>query len=368
MNSNSRTLVFTGGHHSSALPVALKLKERGWNIIWIGHRYSMLEDTSDSAEYREVSASKITFYELKAGKYFGGFSFRQLIQIPFGFINAINILVKIKNTSGINLVGIVSFGGYLALPVIVSGWLLGIPGVTHEQTTVSGLANRIISKFVKIIALTWPQSSTNFPSNKTVVVGLPIRPELSKIIYKPSKEGLPVLYFTGGKQGSHLINSAVFQALNKLLTEYEIFHQTGSNSVYRDYENAFLVKNNISPEYSKRYHPKTYLSPSETAQVLAKSNVVIGRAGAHIVYELAYLGIPSVLIPIPWSSRKEQDSNADYLVQNNLAVKLPETTLSTDTLLKSISKALLLDPHPLPVPKDSLEKISILIENTFTKS
>lgn len=367
MSTNKKTLIFTGGHHSSSLPVALNLKNRGWNIIWIGHRYSMQGDASDSVEYREVTASGITFYELKAGKFFGGLSGRKIFQIPFGFVNAMKILMKIFNTRGIRVSGIVSFGGYLALPVIICGWLLGIPGITHEQTTVSGLANRVISVFVKKIALTWPQSSDNFPNNKITVVGLPVRPEITGITRKPVTDGLPVIYFTGGKQGSHLLNSMVFQTLDKLLTGYEIVHQTGGNTVHRDYENALRIKKDLSPEHSRSYRPEKYLSSEEVAQVLTKASVVVGRAGAHTIYELAFLGIPSVLVPISWSSRNEQNSNADFLVNNNLAVKLSEKELSPDSLLDAISKAVLLPPHPLSVPADALEKMTGLIEDTFKK-
>ena len=162
-----KTLVFTGGHHTSALVVAKELKKKGWNIIWYGHRHSMWGDESDSAEYREVTAAGIKFYDLKAGKFYATFSPLKLIRIPYGFLQAFLLLIFHRPN------GIVSFGGYLAVPTVICGWLLGIPSVTHEQTLVAGWANKLISLFVKKIAVSWPNSLTHYPKAKTIFTGLP---------------------------------------------------------------------------------------------------------------------------------------------------------------------------------------------------
>ena len=154
-----KTLVFTGGHHISSLSVALALKAEGVNIVWIGHRHSQWADTSDSAEYRDVTAAGIPFFDLQAGKFYQTFHPAKLIRIPWGFIQAFYYLVKIRPS------GIVSFGGYLAVPVVFVGWLLGIPSITHEQTVVAGWANKFISLFAKKVAITWPESASHFPKN-----------------------------------------------------------------------------------------------------------------------------------------------------------------------------------------------------------
>ena len=152
-----KTLVFTGGHHTSALEVAKQLKRRGWRIIWFGHRHSMWSDKSDSAEYHDVTTSDIKFYNLQAGKFYRTFHPLKLIRIPWGFIQSFYWLLRLKP------VGIVSFGGYLAVPTVITGWILGIPAITHEQTVAAGWANRLIARFAQKIAVTWPVSARHYP-------------------------------------------------------------------------------------------------------------------------------------------------------------------------------------------------------------
>ena len=174
-NECVKRLVFTGGHHTSALEVAKALKGKGWDIVWFGHRHSMWGDKSDSAEYTEVTVAGIKFYDLRAGKFYRTFHPLKLIRIPFGFFRTFYYLLLLKPA------GIVSFGGYLAVPTVLVGWLLGIPSITHEQTVVSGWANKFISLFVKKIAITWPDSVHHYPLHKSVVIGLPLRSEIIKI-------------------------------------------------------------------------------------------------------------------------------------------------------------------------------------------
>ena len=167
-----KTLVFTGGHHTGALEVAKTLKNKGWKIVWFGHRHSMWNDTSDSAEYKEVIESGIEFHDLLAGKLYRTYNPFKLIRVPFGFLQACYLLLRLKLTSDVS--GIASFGGYLAVPTVIMGWILGIPSITHEQTITQGWANKLISKFAKKTALTWP-------GEKGVVVGLPLRREILNI-------------------------------------------------------------------------------------------------------------------------------------------------------------------------------------------
>ena len=115
-----KTLVFTGGHHTGALEVAKILKNRGWEIVWFGHKHSMWRDTSHSSEYKEVTENGIKFYNLLAGKFHHTYNPLKLIRIPFGFLQTLYLLLKIRP------VGIVSFGGYLAVPTVIMGWVLGI--------------------------------------------------------------------------------------------------------------------------------------------------------------------------------------------------------------------------------------------------
>lgn len=343
-----KTLVFTGGHHTSALEVAKELKDRGWEIVWFGHRYSMWGDVADSAEYKEVTMAGIKFIDLKAGKFYRTYNPLKLIRIPYGFIQSLFQLLLHRP------VGIVSFGGYLAVPTVISGWLLGIPAITHEQTIVAGWANKLIARFAKKIALTWPESAKHYPTSKTEVVGLPIR---SKLLNRDTKSTRGVIYITGGKQGSHTLNQIVFDSLEGLVKTYKVIHQTGSNTVYDDFEKAQKIEN-------VKYSAFDFDSEKAIA-ALKTSQIVVGRSGAHTVYELGVLGKPSVLIPIPWVSHNEQLLNARYLEAQGLAVVLEEKNLSVDALINSIARASKLTPNRLDLPLDATVRMVKLIESEF---
>lgn len=358
-------LIFTGGHHTGGLAVAQQLKKKGWGIVWIGHRYSMKGDRSETAEYKEVVSSGIPFYELKAGKFYRNLNILNLVRLPYGFIKAYRVINHIQKEYGSSLKGIISFGGYLAVPVVVVGKLVGLKTITHEQTVVAGWANRVIALFAHKIALTWKSSATLYPPGKSIVTGLPLRPQILALKTHGRPSSIPVIYVTGGKQGSHVLNEVVFQALSELLSQYKIIHQTGNNSVYKDYEKARALKRSLPRDLSTRYLVHSYLSSTEIATALKQADVVVGRSGAHITYELAYLGLRCVLIPLPYTSHDEQLKNAQLLAAHNQAIVISQTSFSPETLVSSISKALKLKPEPVNVPKDGLEKFVQLIEDIF---
>ena len=166
------TIAFTGGHHNSALVIAKALKKEGYPVIWLGHKFTSRGDKSLSAEYQEVTASGIKFLELKTGKFYRKFNLLEWLKIAMGFVQALLYLLRHRPAL------IFASGGYLSVPVVITGFFLRIPSLTHEQTVIAGWANKAIAPFVKMILLTHQSSLTNFPKTKSVVVGLPIRPEL----------------------------------------------------------------------------------------------------------------------------------------------------------------------------------------------
>lgn len=328
-------IVFVGGHHTPALAVfaalhrKFKIRNSKFEFFWIGHKYSMWGDKSVSAEYQEVTARGIPFFDLKAGKLYRTFHPLKLLRLPFGFLQAFYYLLKIRPQL------IVSFGGYLAPPVVIAGWLLGIPSVTHEQTVVGGWANRLVARFAKKVFVTWEESLKFFPKEKTVVTGNPIRPAIFKKtqIHSPK---LKTLYVTGGKQGSHLINEVVREALPQLLKKYNVIHQCGRSSVYNDFDTLRSQLSTLKSDLRSRYLLKDYFTEEEIGAVFAIADVVVSRAGANIVYELAALGKPAILVPIPWVSHDEQRQNAQILVDAGLAVIIEEEDLTSQSLVAQI--------------------------------
>lgn len=329
-----KKIVITGGHHNSALVVAEALRDKGYEVIWFGHKFTMWGDKEPGAEYKEVTKAGFKFVEIKAGKFHRTYHPLKLARLPLGFSQALFHLLRFRPQF------ILSFGGYLAVPVVIYGWLLRIPIITHEQTVVYGLANRVIERFAKKILVSWKTSLKHFPGNKVVFTGLPLRPEIftkQKGKYD-FKNDLPTIYITGGKQGSHLINQAVREILPDLLKQYNLIHQSGSTTVYDDFSEMKRIRNQLLPELKKRYLLVDYIYRSEIGQVFAAADLVVSRAGAHITYEMAALGKPVLFIPIPWTYADEQTKNAQILVKAGIAKILPQSQLTPKRLYQTIEK------------------------------
>jgi UDP-N-acetylglucosamine--N-acetylmuramyl-(pentapeptide) pyrophosphoryl-undecaprenol N-acetylglucosamine transferase len=301
-----KRVVITGGHHNSALVVAEELRKRGYEVIWFGHKYSMKGDVKPSAEYQEVTKAGFKFVEIRAGKFYRTYHPLKLVRLPFGFFQSFYYLLRVRP----NL--ILSFGGYLAVPVVLWGWLFRIPVITHEQTVVYGLANRFIQPFAQKILVSWKTSLEHFSEKKAVLTGLPLRPKIFKRQKGKFdfKNDLPTVYITGGKQGSHAINQAVAQSLPDLLKKHNLIHQCGGSTIYNDLSFLKKIKSRLPEELKKRYLLRDYIFQQEIGSVFAAADLIVSRAGAHITYEIAALGKPALFIPIPWSYADEQLKNA----------------------------------------------------------
>jgi len=348
-------IVVTGGHHTPALAVMAALKKRGnFQFHFIGHTTSLKGESADSVEKRTIERLNIPFYNLKTGKLYKS-SLGELLKIPVGFLRALVLLLKIRPTL------VISFGGYLAAPVVLAGFVLRVPIVTHEQTVVSGWANRFIARLANRIFVSWEQSLKFFPPKKTVLTGNPLREDIFKGAGKKIalSRDLPTVYVTGGKQGSHALNEVVRTALSQFLEKYNLIHQTGSASAFQDYQKLILLKNQLPKALQKRYILQEYFGEEEIGAVMASADVVVGRSGANTVSELAALGKPGVLIPIPWVSHNEQEENAKILADRGAAVILPQKKLSSITLLAALEEIF----HNFKEFKNNAEEAKSLISS-----
>jgi len=344
-------IVFTGGHHNSALEVAKAARKNGYDIVWLGHKFTQRGDKSLSAEYQEVTANKITFHELKAGKFYKKLDLLEWFKIVLGFFQAFFFLLQNRPSL------IFSSGGYISVPVVIAGWLLKIPSITHEQTVVAGWANKAIAPFVKKILLTHESSLPNYPQGKTQVVGLPIRSELLSTKYT-QKFTPKLLYITCGKQGSHIINQALFPIIPELVKHFTVVHQTGSSTLNKDVERARRLKDKLG-DYKNRYLHAPYFFSEDAATYLRSAAVVVSRSGAHSAYELMVLRKKSVLIPISWVSHNEQLLNARLVAAQTGSTILEEKDLSSENLLKAIMET---SRRPIvkstnKLPTDAVQKI-----------
>ncbi len=332
-------VVVCGGHVTCALAVIEELKKRqGIEIFFLGRLHPMEGDNSLGLEYQLISSAGIPFYPIITGRLqrkFTRYTIPSLFKIPIGFFQSLGFFLKIKPDV------VCSFGSYLAVPPVLAAWFLRIPVITHEQTTVSGLSNKIIAKFAKIVAVSWTSSLSHFPQNKVILTGNPIREEVFKSqgqdkISTASKDKLPMIYITGGNQGAHVINEAVQQILPTLLERWEVVHQCGDSQAYKDYD-ALVEEASKLPEWlQKHYHLEKFVTGDDIGYILNKADLIVTRSGANIVTEIAALGKSALFIPLPYSYGGEQHQNAKLLVDAGVAEILPQSQLAGEKLLVSI--------------------------------
>ncbi len=327
-----KKIIVTGGHLTPALATIDELrKEADVEIIFIGRSRATEGDKAPSAESVIIPNLGIKFYAINAGRLqrrFTKYTLWALGKIPVGLVQALGILSRERPQA------ILSFGSYVAAPVVLAGWILGIPVITHEQTFKGGLSNRFIGHFAKKIALAWEHSREFFPKEKVVVVGNPIRKELLQL--KKRRTTHPVIYITGGNQGAHAINEMVMDILPDLLKEYEVIHQTGGSEVYKDYEALAALAGQLPLRLRSRYIVAKWFNTEESVAVFAKTSVVVGRSGANTVVETMALGLPAVYIPLPISANHEQVKNAKVMEDLGAALVLPQERLTPKRLLAAI--------------------------------
>jgi len=341
-------VAITGGHLTCALATisALRKNDSGIEIVFFGRKHSMEGDASFSAEYKIIPKMGIKFLSIESGRIqrrFTKYTLSSLTKIPWGFLQSFYYIAREKPDV------ICSFGGYLSSPVVFAGWLFGIPSITHEQSVIPGLACKFNSLFVNKIAISWPQTRKYLKNNKVVLTGNPIRkevfavnpsdPKLKKFLdFASHSKRHPLIYVTGGNQGSHFLNNTIKNILPKLLENYFVIHQTGDSKIYHDYED--LVTSYKSQVLGGRYFVTKYIDSVDVGAVLNKADLVVSRAGANTVTELLALGKPAILIPLPWSGGKEQQENARIIQEVGIGQVLLQENLTPYSLVQSIDNAI----------------------------
>lgn len=334
-----KRIVITGGHLTPALAVIEELiKEDKWEIFFLGRRYASDRERTPSVESLIIPDRGLWFFPISAGRfprYLDRYAFLSLFKIPLGFLQAFYYLLRFRPRV------ILSFGGYVSVPVVLAGWLLRIPSLTHEQTAIKGLATRINAPFVKKIAVSWSQTVGYFSSKKVVLTGNPIRKEVFEVNEKiwrllKFEKDLPLVFITGGNQGSHVINKTVEEILPQLVKVANVFHQCGHLQALGDFEKLQEARGKLSEKLKGRYHVRKYLNAKEMGTLLNKAGLIVARSGANNLTEIAALGKPALFIPYPWLYQDEQTQNAQMLVDVGIAEVLPQKDLSGKNLLQKI--------------------------------
>jgi len=238
---------------------------------------------------------------------------------------------------------IVGTGGYVTVPVMIAGRILGCRLFIHEQNAVPGVANRVLGKLVDRVGVTFEKSKSYFPLSKVSVTGYPVRKNLSKDDRDRAKKllGIPadrkVVFIFGGSQGAKTINEVVVNTITQLLkTEnLTVIHGTGrfKSGYYDAYGDTMkaLKEQGINGTQEGNYIVRDYFDPVQ--EVYAASDLVVARAGAGTIMELSTLGLPAILIPKPGLPGDHQTLNARLVEEIGGALMIRETSGEQGTFI-----------------------------------
>ncbi|WP_029323740.1 undecaprenyldiphospho-muramoylpentapeptide beta-N-acetylglucosaminyltransferase [Butyrivibrio sp. AE3004] len=319
----SKKIVLTGGgtagHVTPNMALIPELKEIGYEISYVG--------SHEGIEKKLIADFHIPYYSISTGKlrrYFDPKNFSDPFRVMKGFFEARQLLKKIKPDV------VFSKGGFVSVPVIRAAATLGIPCVLHESDMTPGLANKLSFSSAKTICCNFPETLELLPPNKAVLTGTPIRKELMRGSKEAGKEfcgfkdDKPVIMVTGGSLGAQSINETIRYALPRLLPSFNIVHLCGK-------EKMDNLKLNV-----EGYKQFEYVK-NEMKDIFAMADVVVSRAGANAICELAALRKPNVLIPLSAkSSRGDQIINAKSFEQQGFSVVIDNEELDEDILVESI--------------------------------
>lgn len=328
-----------GGHFYPTIAVAeainsLAKKEKILN-------YELIYISDSSYDQRALDNAYVKFYELKTGKsrvYFSVLNFLDYFKTSFAIIRATFLLYKIFPDV------VFSKGGYSAVPVIIASRILGIPIIIHESDSYPGRATTLAAKWAKKIAISYKEAAEYLPKEKTAFVGNIVRKDIRDPLeagayeYLRLNAALKTILIVGGSQGAQAINEVLVNSLGYLLEKYQIIHQVGAKN-YDEVKSLtdFTLKDNSNRE---RYNVYPYLNKLALRMSAGVADVVISRAGAGFIGEIASWGKPSIIIPITKSHGNHQIKNAYNYASTGAAVVLEENNLKPHVFTLEIDRIL----------------------------
>lgn len=293
-----------------ALAVAIKLRQMGQEILWVGSRKG-LENRLVVEQGFELKTLPVSALR--------GIGVRQRVAAGLRLMQSLLISAGLMLRFRPDLV--LGMGSYVSGPGGLIAWLLRKPLVIHEQNAVPGFSNRILSRFARKILTAFPDVFTGVAEE--IRVGNPVREELCHLPLPEERLGertgaLRVLIL-GGSQGARILNETLPATLATLVQEdYQVWHQTGK--AHLDQVEQQYQKHNLAPRLD------AFIDDMATA--LSWADLVICRSGALTLTEICAVGLASVLIPFAGASDDHQAKNAGYLDEAGAAVVIPEGELS----------------------------------------
>jgi len=347
--AGGRHVLFVGGgsagHVVPSIPLIHHFRDAGWRVTYVG---------SGAPEKDLIPALQVEFFSIPSGKlrrYWSTKNVLDVFRMLAGIWQATRLLRRLQPDV------IFSKGGFVAFPVVLGAWLNRIPVVAHESDLTPGLANRLSAPFVDVVCTSFVE--TQLGRARVKHTGTPLRPELLNGVADRGRElcgfdtGKPLLLVVGGSLGSDVINTAVRRGIRHLTKRFNVAHVCGPGRV-----DARL-------RGQPGYRQFEYIDAG-WGDVLAAADLVVSRAGANAVFELAALGKPSLLIPLSaQASRGDQIDNARYAERQGWSRVLVEEDLDHERLLVELigleSRAVTLRQRN--APSDATATIAGVIES-----
>jgi UDP-N-acetylglucosamine--N-acetylmuramyl-(pentapeptide) pyrophosphoryl-undecaprenol N-acetylglucosamine transferase len=315
----------TGGHIMPGLAVAEHLRSLGWRVVWMGN--------PDGMEARLVPPKGFETAWVKFAALRGKGLLRKLmlpINLTKAFLEARREIRKVQPDVVLGL------GGFITFPGGMMAALMGIPLVLHEQNSVAGLANRVLAKVAKRVLTGFPQV---LPKGEWV--GNPVRPEIAAIAgpgeRMAGRSGPLNVLVVGGSLGAQVLNESLPKALATIAAAErpKVIHQSGEKHL--DALRAAYAQAGVEGELVAFI--------DNMAAAYAQADLVICRAGALTVAELAAAGVASVLVPFPFAVDDHQTGNARFLANAGGAILMPQGEMNAESLslLGKVERSLLLE-------------------------
>jgi len=326
----------TAGHVYPALTVAERLVAEHDEVVFVG--------TPDGLESRLVVEAGIPFQPLPAS----GFDRSR----PWTLITS-SLRVAMSALRAWRLMGVdrpdavVGFGGYVSIPVGLAAVLRRVPLVVHEQNSVPGLANRVLSRWASVVCVTYVESIERLAHpERGVVTGNPVRESVLTAEGRGARELLSlkpddlVLLVFGGSRGARHLNSAVVSLRERLLSVPEL--RVVLIAGRAEFEQAKAALAGDPPQVRARFTVLDYFEQMGSA--IAAADLVVARAGATSIAELTALGAPCVLVPYPYATDDHQTKNAEVMAAHGAAIVIADSELDGERFGDELL-ALLRDPE-----------------------
>ena len=326
----------SGGHFFPILAVIRELKRLSEEERIIDLELFYMGPTSPMDDLlKQESVLIIPVVAGKMRRYFSIQNFFDIFKVGIGTIQALwNIFLLMPDV-------VFSKGGYGAFPAVMGAGIFDIPLIIHESDAVPGKVNLFSVRFAERIGIAFAGAATFFPKDRTAMVGIPIRKRILGGNREEAKESLglfstlPVVGFVGASQGAQKVNDAVLEIVKELTEGFEVVHQTGEKNYEQVKGEAGVI---LEFSHKERYHALAFLDETKMRDFYQACDLIVSRAGASSIFEIAAWGKPSILIPIKGAAQDHQRKGAYEYAATGAAIVIEEDNLTPHILLAEIKK------------------------------